>query len=39
MNTDNRNVPLINDLEEEKYVIGCLLVDQTAYTIASSASG
>lgn len=35
MNTDNRNVPLINDLEEEKYVIGCLLVDQTAYTIAS----
>ena len=35
MNTDNRNVPLINDINEEKFVIGCLLIDQTAYTIAS----
>ena len=35
MNTESKNVPLINDAEEEKFVIGCLLMDQTAYTIAS----
>lgn len=35
MNTENRNVPLISDIEEEKFVIGCLLIDKTAYSIAS----
>ena len=35
MSTDTKNAPLINDIGEEKFVIGCLLMDQTAYTIAS----
>lgn len=35
MNTESKSVQLINDAEEENFVIGCLLMDQTAYTIAS----
>lgn len=35
MKTEYRNVPLISDIEEEKFVIGCLLIDKTAYSIAS----
>lgn len=35
MNIESKSVQLINDAEEEYFVIGCLLMDQTAYTIAS----
>ena len=35
MNTESKSIQLINDAEEENFVIGCLLMDQTAYTIAS----